>query len=105
MEQEEGPVDENEILLMQAEIGKDTPTLDLHGLTVEEAEVEIEKFLNHEFLAGHRTVQIIHGKGTGKLQAAVKEYLESHPLVAAFRPSSKSGQAGAAVNVILVEKE
>ena len=37
--------------------------LDLHGLTIEEAEVEIFTFLNHAFCEKYRYIRIIHGKG------------------------------------------
>ena len=53
--------------------------LDLHGFFVEEALVEVESFLEKEFLLSHRRVRIITGKGSGALQKAVRTYLlDSH---------------------------
>lgn len=64
------------------EIKKD---LDLRGLTVEDALLEVEKYLDDAFLAGMPQVNIIHGKGTGALRSAVTDMLKKHRLVAAAR--------------------
>jgi DNA mismatch repair protein MutS2 len=55
--------------------------IDLHGLTVDEALLRVEKFLRRSFKARLFRVWIIHGKGTGILRASVKDYLRGHPLV------------------------
>lgn len=104
MKEEEKPVDETELLFMQAELGRGTPSLDLHGKTADEAEGSIDRFLNEQFMGGRRTVKIIHGKGTGKLQEVTRKCLQSHPLVEAWRDSSKAGEEGAVVYVILEER-
>lgn len=55
-------------------------TLDLHGLTVEEAVAEIKSFILGSKLKGYYLVKIIHGKGLhspgeAKLKELVREYL------------------------------
>jgi len=55
-------------------------TLDLHGLTVQEAETELKSFLHSSKLKGYSIIKIIHGKGLhsageAKLGALVKGYL------------------------------
>jgi DNA mismatch repair protein MutS2 len=58
----------------------------------------VEKFLDDAVLAGHGTVRIVHGKGTGALRRAVEECLRKHPLVDAFRAGAPAeGGAGATV--------
>ncbi len=37
--------------------------LDLHGITVEDAEAEVERFLKDSFKKGYRCIKIIHGRG------------------------------------------
>ncbi|NLK67153.1 MAG: endonuclease MutS2 [Campylobacteraceae bacterium] len=60
-------------------------TLDLHGQRVEEALNNLDKFISDSLLMGFDEVVVKHGIGTGKLAAAVKEFLSSHPNVKAFR--------------------
>ncbi|HSD28070.1 MAG TPA: Smr/MutS family protein, partial [Vicinamibacteria bacterium] len=77
--------------------------LHLLGQTTDEARVAVEKFLDDAVLAGHDTVRLVHGKGTGALRRTVEECLKRHPLVSAFRTGAPAeGGAGATV-VELVE--
>ncbi|HHY91775.1 MAG TPA: endonuclease MutS2, partial [Firmicutes bacterium] len=61
-----------------------SPELDLRGLTVEEAEYQVEKYLDDAQLAGLERVRIIHGKGTGALRHAIQTLLAGHPHVDKF---------------------
>lgn len=59
--------------------------LDIRGYTCDEAMPEIDQFLDNAVMSGINLVTIIHGKGTGVLKAAVRQYLKSQPLVKSFR--------------------
>jgi DNA mismatch repair protein MutS2 len=59
--------------------------LDLHGKTVLEALEALDSFLNDALLDGCDDVQVIHGRGGGKVKAAVHERLAQLPSVRAFR--------------------
>ncbi|HDI52491.1 MAG TPA: endonuclease MutS2 [Bacteroidetes bacterium] len=56
--------------------------LDLRGMTMEEAQPLLDKFLDRAYLAGLEQVRIIHGKGTGALRLKVQEYLAHYPRIA-----------------------
>ncbi len=59
-----------------------TSEIDLRGFRVDEALTRVEVLLNDAALDGVSELRIIHGKGTGALRRAIREYLGSHPLTA-----------------------
>jgi DNA mismatch repair protein MutS2 len=59
--------------------------LDLHALTVDEAIMKLDRYLHDAFRSGYYTVRIVHGKGTGILRNAVRQYLDGHSLVKSYR--------------------
>lgn len=60
-------------------------SLDLHGMTREEAASAVDAFLNDALLAGHAEVQVIHGRSGGRLKAIVHARLRQVSAVRAFR--------------------
>jgi DNA mismatch repair protein MutS2 len=62
-----------------------TDEVRLRRLTVDEALIKLDKYLNDAFMAGLVQVRVIHGKGTGTLRQAAREYLAQHPLVKSYR--------------------
>ncbi|MFZ0662200.1 MAG: Smr/MutS family protein [Acidobacteriaceae bacterium] len=68
------------------------------GRTADEAQDEVEKFLDKAFLAGLPRVRIIHGTGMGVLRRTLRAYLAGHPQVASVtEPGQNEGGAGATV--------
>ena len=59
--------------------------VDLRGMTIGEAELEVDKFLDESVLSGLSEVSLIHGKGTGALRAGIHEYMRHHPHVRKYR--------------------
>ncbi len=59
--------------------------LKIIGMRVDDALPEIERILNRFSVEGGGEVRIVHGKGTGALMRAVRDYLDGHPLVLEFR--------------------
>lgn len=73
--------------------------LDIRGKTVDEALPELEQYLDQAYLAELPWVRIIHGKGTGKLRQAVREYLRNHPQVKSATPGTEA-EGGEGVTVV-----
>ncbi|MFC1915283.1 Smr/MutS family protein [Chloroflexota bacterium] len=84
-----------------------TPAIDevhLRHLTVDEALLKLEQYLNDAFMTGLYQVRVVHGKGTGTLRQAVREQLARHSLVKSYRPGGY-GEGGAGVTIVqLAEK-
>ena len=60
-------------------------SIDLHGMRVEEALAELDRFMNRCILDDEvYKVEIVHGIGTGKIKAAVSEYLKTLSVVRSF---------------------
>jgi DNA mismatch repair protein MutS2 len=51
------------------------------GRTADEAQSEVERYLDQAFLAGLPRVRIVHGTGMGVLRRTLREYLRGHPHV------------------------
>lgn len=62
-----------------------SPEINVIGLTVEEANQIVDKYLDDAHLSKLETVRIVHGKGTGKLRQGIHTYLKTHPHVKSFR--------------------
>ena len=78
--------------------------LDLHALTVDEALIKLDRYLHDAFRAGYYTVTIVHGKGTGTLRNAVRQYLEGHSLVKSYRWGERR-EGGVGVTVVELAAE
>jgi DNA mismatch repair protein MutS2 len=77
--------------------------LDIRGMTFEEAEPVIEKYIDDTSNSGLHTVSIIHGKGTGALRKKVQEYLSKSSKVESFRLGNwNEGSSGVTVVILKV---
>ena len=64
---------------------------------MDEALFKIESLLNDASLSGAGQVRIIHGRGTGALRRAIRDYLGEHPLVATYAPAADASGEGVTV--------
>ena len=79
-----------------------TPAKDevhLRQLTVDEALLKLDRYLDNAFMAGLYQVRVIHGKGTGTLRQAVREELAKHPLVKSYRAAGY-GEGDTGVTIV-----
>ena len=73
--------------------------LDIRGLMTDEADLQVERFLDNALVGKLNVVTIIHGKGTGALRKAVHQQLKRHPAVKSFR-LGRSGEGEDGVTVV-----
>ncbi|MHC1786172.1 MAG: endonuclease MutS2 [Christensenellales bacterium] len=71
---------------------------DVRGLALDEALLEVDRYLDMALLAGMHEVWIIHGKGTGVLRAGIQQHLKSVSQVKSFRLGNYGeGESGVSV--------
>jgi DNA mismatch repair protein MutS2 len=79
---------------------KDIPTsLDLRGLTLDEALIKVDKYLDDAYMAGIPAVTLIHGKGTGVLRKGIQEMLRERSNIKTYRPGNID-EGGLGVTVV-----
>lgn len=71
----------HETLLNIADIDSNIEFIDLHGMSVHEAELEVDQFLSRMQFRGEQVVKIICGAGTGALADAIWVFVQNHPMV------------------------
>ena len=71
----------------------------LRHLTVDEALLKLDKYLNDALMAGLYQVRVIHGKGAGTLRQVVHRQLAKHPLVKSYRAGGY-GEGGLGVTIV-----
>ena len=64
--------------------------VDVRGQAADDAVDHVVAALDRAALAGERFLRIIHGHGTGRLKASLREYLKDSPYVEEFRPGDRS---------------
>lgn len=88
------------VYLSRASARKSGTELDLRGQRVDEALSKVDVALNDAVLDGAGELRIIHGKGTGALRRAIREYLDGHPLVVSATNDEVAGGDGVTVVAI-----
>ncbi|MBT3320022.1 MAG: endonuclease MutS2 [Clostridia bacterium] len=76
--------------------------VDLRGLSLDEAVMQTDKFLDESFIAGRGEISIIHGKGTGVLRAGIRDFLRTHPHADKYR-EGKYGEGEAGVTIVTIK--
>lgn len=71
------------------------------GRTADEAESEVERFVERAFLAGLPRIRVVHGVGMGILRRTLREFLRNHPHVTSVTepPYNEGGQGATMVEL------
>lgn len=78
-------------------------SIDLRGHTVDQTLKELDLYLDQAMRAGLKEARIIHGKGTGALRRAVRDFVGDHPLVRSHEPAGYR-EGGDGVTVVTLVK-
>jgi DNA mismatch repair protein MutS2 len=73
------------------------------GMRADEAEAQVDKFLDQAYLSGFEAVRIVHGFGKGVLRRVVADLLTGHPHVESFR-TAPPGEGGGGATLVQLRK-
>lgn len=90
--------------IAKAALPEASQTLDLHGLTVDAAQDELEPFIDTAIRHGFAEVRIMHGIGTRALMKFTQEYLRKHSNVSHVRSATPS-EGGIGVTIAVLGKK
>ncbi len=76
-----------------------TTSIDVRGKNLDDAVMDVEKYIDDAFISGLEEVTVIHGRGEGILRKGLHEMLKRHKNVKSFRKGSYN-EGGDGVTVI-----
>lgn len=77
-------------------------SIDLRGSMVDDACLELDRFIDNALITGVHEFYVVHGKGTGALRTGVQAYLKNHPRVKSYRIGAY-GEGDAGVTVVTLK--
>ncbi len=85
--------------LYRSKVQSVTPSINVRGSLLDDAVIDVDKYLDDAYIAGLREVTIIHGRGEGILREGIHNMLKGHKHVAKFRKGAYN-EGGDGVTVV-----
>lgn len=78
-------------------------SINVQGKVLDDAVMDVDKYLDDAFMAGLETVTIIHGRGEGILRNGLQDMFKRHKHVASFR-KGKYNEGGDGVTIVTIKR-
>jgi len=88
--------------LYQSKVSTIVPTITVVGQVLDDAVMNVDKYLDDAYLAGLKEVTVIHGRGAGILREGLAQMFRSHKHVAGFRKGSYN-EGGDGVTIVTLK--
>ncbi|MCR5481817.1 MAG: endonuclease MutS2 [Clostridia bacterium] len=80
-----------------------SPSINVQGRYLDDAVMDVDKYLDDAFMAGLTTVTVIHGRGEGILRSGIQHMLKSHKHVKSFR-NGRMNEGGDGVTIVQLKE-
>ena len=78
-------------------------SINVVGKNLDDATMEVDKYLDDAYMAGLKEVSIIHGRGAGILQNGLRQLFRKHRLVASYRKGAYN-EGGDGVTIVKLKE-
>jgi DNA mismatch repair protein MutS2 len=79
-----------QVSIVRSKLNSVAMQTDVHGQNLDDASINVEKYIDDAFLAGLNEVSIIHGRGEGILKTGLRRLLKANKHVKSIRPGDAS---------------
>ena len=85
--------------LYRSKVQSITPSINVRGSLLDDAIMDVDKYLDDAYIAGLKEVTIIHGRGEGILREGIHQMLKHHKHVAKYRKGAYN-EGGDGVTIV-----
>ena len=97
--QKPSPKQRNYSSMYQAKSMNMSTTINVRGQNLDDAVMNVDKYLDDAFMAGLKEVTVIHGRGEGILRTGLQQMMKRHKHVKAFRKGAYN-EGGDGVTIV-----
>lgn len=89
--------------MYQAKAMNMSTTINVRGQSLDDAVMNVDKYLDDAFMAGIKEVTVIHGRGEGILRSGLQQLMKRHKHVKAFRKGAYN-EGGDGVTIVQLKE-